>query len=715
MIVRLLALLAFLAVSAPSASARETPEAPRHVQLRLVPESTTLRPGGSLWVAIEQQIEPQWHTYWENPGDSGSSPRIEWDLPEGLSAGPLLYPVPEEIPFGPLVNYGYEGRVVLLQEITAAETIPAGPLDLFADIQILVCHDICIPEGDELSLTLNDGPDQGNPRLVGEARAQIPVPVDWPATFRVDGGDFVITLTPADAALATSTLMGTVAFFPLDWGIVENTASLSASAENGNIILRQARGTRQLGGLHEIRGVIELETRSGDRVASAITARRELVTEPIVTAADTPAAAEPGSSEPKISWFQAIVFALLGGLILNLMPCVFPVLSIKALGSVKLAAEHPKLAAGHGFAYTLGILVTFTAIAALLIGLKEAGALIGWGFQLQNPIVVTLLSWLFFLIGLNLSGLFEIGGQGLARMGSALAMKQGLPGSFFTGVLATVVATPCTAPFMGAAMGFALTQPAAVALAVFLALGLGLALPFLALSLAPPLQRLLPRPGAWMETFRQFLAFPMFASSAWLIWVVSQQAGSAGVLLSLAGVVGIAFAVWLLDRRPQSGAGYFASRFVALLVILAVIIQLPFLTAAPAPATTPSPAREETSDIREPWTPEKLRVLLEGNDPVFVEMTAAWCITCKVNEKVALRMPQTRRFFEENGIRYLVGDWTNFDEDITRYLERYGRSGVPIYVFYGRRDPDTGERPEPDVLPQLLTPAVVTGTLSKGI
>jgi thiol:disulfide interchange protein DsbD len=406
----------------------------------------------------------------------------------------------------------------------------------------------------------------------------------------------------------------------------------------------------------------------------------------------------------------ALFFALAGGLILNLMPCVFPILSVKALSAVKLAGERPALAAVHGLAYTLGILVMFALVAGTLIGLKEAGAHIGWGFQLQNPVVITLLAWLLFLIGLNLSGAFEFGG-GLGTLGGRVAGSKGIAESFLTGLLATIVATPCTAPFMGAALGFALTQDTAIAMSVFLALGLGLALPFLLLSLIPPLQKLLPRPGEWMVTFRQFLAFPMFASSVWLVWVLSQQAGPQGVIISLGGMTAFAFAVWLFGKRPERGAKRYALNFLAFLAIFASIVSLPLVKTAPSVFS--SPFQGEELKQTQPWSREKLESLLKGDDPVFVEMTAAWCITCKVNHKVALDIPKTRKLFADNKVRYLVGDWTSYREEITTYLEEHGRSGVPFYVYYGGRDEKTGKRSEPLVLPQILTPAVMEGVITQ--
>ena len=403
----------------------------------------------------------------------------------------------------------------------------------------------------------------------------------------------------------------------------------------------------------------------------------------------------------QLTFLSAVVLAFLGGLVLNLMPCVFPVLSIKALSLVEMKGQEAKEARLHGIAYTVGVILSFLLIAGVLIALKHAGTAIGWGFQLQNPIIVGLLAYLLFFIGLSLSGLIEIG-SGLTSIGGKLAGNHSYTGSFFTGALATIVATPCTAPFMGAAMGFALTQSAFVSLTIFAVLGFGLALPYLLLSFIPAVRVLLPKPGAWMETFKQFLAFPMFASTLWLIWVLSQQAGTGAIFLALFGLLFLSFAVWL------SRFSNLAARIIMIATIIGVIYTLSEMRNMSAPEATQTMSEKYTAIS---YSKDALAELLRRDEPVFVDMTAAWCITCKVNETTVLNTKTIQDLFAEKNVQQVVGDWTNRNAAITEYLDEHKRNGVPLYVYYGKPDPTTGIRPEPVILPQILTQAIVRNAL----
>lgn len=366
----------------------------------------------------------------------------------------------------------------------------------------------------------------------------------------------------------------------------------------------------------------------------------------------------------------------------------------------------------HGLSYSAGILFSFAILAGFLIVLKGAGEQIGWGFQLQNPAIILGLIYLLFTVGLNLTGFFEIRSGNLTNFGGSLAATQSHRGSFYTGILAALVATPCTAPFMGVAMGFALTQPAGVSLLVFLALGLGLALPYLLVTMIPPVRTKLPKPGHWMETFRQFLAFPMFISAIWLIWVYTQQTGSAGVVSALSGITAISFVIWLKKVMPEKGAG----RMIAFTAMLAAIAVFLATFAAAVPQTQTPAAMEKGSQTQDtgsvqPYSPGALAALTAGDKPLFVNMTAAWCITCKINERVALNTETAKSLFNKHGIVYIKGDWTNYDPDISQYLERFERNGVPLYVYYGPRNKETNKRPEPVVLPQILSPGLIRKTL----
>lgn len=655
-------------------------ETAKLAEIRLVPERTTIKAGEEIWIGIEQSIKPEWHTYWKNPGDSGTAPRIDWDLPSGFEITDIQWPTPHKISYGPLTNYGYEKEVVLLQKLKAPDPLPEGPLAFTADFEVLVCKEECIPEYGTYGLMLNGGenPDEDNTSYFQNAAAKLPQPASWKAMYKELDGNFVITF-PDEAG----SIIG-AEFIPADWGLVQNHEQPLGEDHT----LKQKRGDRLLATLQDVSGLLVKDGKGFEFVAAK-------------ESAGTPG--EPAADKP--AFLKILLFALLGGLILNLMPCVFPVLSIKALSLVKTSEKQPRLAQLHGLSYTAGVVLSFLAIAGLLIALRASGAEIGWGFQLQNTTVVTLLAWLLFIIGLNLCGLFEVSGH-LGNIGNKLTQGEGLKNSFFTGILATLVATPCTAPFMAAAIGAALVLPAYAALIIFAALGFGLALPYLALAYMPSLQKRLPKPGAWMDTFKQLLAFPMFASAAWLVWVLSQQAGSMGVFGGLMGLVLIAFGIWLLRHAPKKRYWRYKVRILAIASFIAAFMMIP------AAELMPPESKGAHSTFGEVFTPETLQEKLSSKDPVFVEMTAAWCITCKVNHATSLNIASTKKVFADNAVQYLVGDWTNQDARITEYLNSFGRNGVPIYVFYGRPDPATGKRPEPKVLPQILTPGIVADTIN---
>lgn len=716
-------------LAAPQAQAqnqypdRTDPGEDRRVHLQLIPERSEIEPGETLLIAIEQTIYPHWHTYWINPGDSGDAMRLDWSLPDGFTAEALHWPAPEAISVGPLVSYGYEDRAVILQEVTAPHTLPEGPLALDVRIELLVCEDICIPEFATLSLTLNDGRDEDNAAYIDEAWQEMPTEVGamWDAFYDVDAENRLTIRvdTRQSAMLGTIPDDATLTYMPAEWGITEAGQPQTVAFEDArHLMIQQARGQRGLDEISALPGLLVYTDINGRHTGLAFTALPAPTIDENAAAAPAGTAAGDDSAAPvlgidpgraaDVGFIQALILALAGGLILNLMPCVFPVLSMKALSLVKMSEQNVAHARLYGLTYTAGILVCFAAIAGLLIALIAAGSQIGWGFQLQNPLIVLGLAWLLFVIGLNLSGLFEISGS-FTNVGSGLARREGLTGSFFTGVLAAIVATPCTAPFMGVAIGYALTQPAVQSFSVFLMLGFGLALPFLVLAFVPALRRALPKPGPWMQTFREFLAFPMYASAAWLIWVYALQTDINGVLVALAGMVTIALVIWMFTRAPHNRGGKWSVRVIALLIgLMMVAVTAQYHRDRPAASAAELPANGDTGAQR--FTPDRLSEALAGPQPVFVNMTAAWCITCKVNERVALEIPATRALFAEHDMIYFKGDWTNQDPDITAYLQNYGRNGVPIYVYYA--PPIDGQRPEPVVLPQILTPAIVREALA---
>ena len=681
--------IATLLHGAPSALSAEAGPSARHLQISLLPEHGAIAAGGSLRIAIRQDIAPGWHTYWVNAGDSGEPMKIQWTLPAGFQMGALQWPIPTRVKTGPLLSYGYHGQAVMVQTLKAPAKLPDGPVTLTADIDTLVCHDICIPERDRLTLTLNDGKVLDNSALVERAVARTPVPLDANLTYYETDGVLEIAMSKdlfPDRTLSPED----IAIFPYDWGLIENAADVDVRDDGSRIVVAAPRGTQPIEENQDIRLMLTVGQGDAARAFDVIASTDE----PVISDAPEPVGGFAGLA-------KAMLFALLGGLILNLMPCVFPVLSMKALSLVKMSEREPGHARKYGLTYAAGVISCFVLIAVVLMTLKSGGEQIGWGFQLQSPLVVLGLAWLLFLIGLNLSGLFEISGS-FTNVGANLASREGLKGSFFTGVLAAVVATPCTAPLMGVAIGYAMTHPMAYALPVFMALGLGLSLPLLLVSFLPPLQRLFPRPGHWMQTFREFLAFPMYASSVLLVWVYLVQVGPDGTIPALGGMVLLAAAAWAVRIAPETGIG----RSIALLFALLLLIAAGGLAAThrsiPDAPTDAAPIAGEA----EPYSPDRLEALLKGDNPVFVNMTADWCITCKVNEKTTLASESVKGLMRDRHIHYLQGDWTRRNADITEFLESHGRNGVPLYVFYGRRGAD-GTRPDPEILPQILTPAIM--------
>lgn len=678
------------------------------VEAHLLAEFGSVTPGDVLPVVLRQKISKGWHIYWKNPGDSGEPTSITWDLPKGFVAGEILWPAPHRIPLGPLVNFGYEEEAVLLTSIVVPESIKEEKVTLAAHVEWLACKDICVPESSDVSLVLpvsasDHSPVQTNREIFAEARSKLPSSANWQGLLEEQ--DQVLTLTfypdPEERALLSGAK--DIAFFPEEWGIIQNSASQKVSLSGEALTLSLQRDARLLSDISALHGVITASTDAGQRSYQV-----EL---PVTLPSENEQVAR--EERGALSLGEALFFAVLGGIILNLMPCVFPILSMKALSLIRMSAKEQKHAALHAGFYTAGILMCFGGIAALLIALQTAGEKIGWGFQLQSPIVVLMLAYLLFLMGLNLSGFFEFKGHFFSNIGHKLTEKHGYTGTFFTGMLATVVATPCTAPFMGAAMGFALTQPEPIALAVFMALGFGLALPYVLLCIVPPLRRVLPKPGAWMETFRQFLAFPLYASVAWLVWVYNQQTpGSYGVLLAQGGLVLIALSIWVGHQVPhRKGWRPLVKGIAVLLFCLAVLIAGMSSSVMPPEVDVEDSAGSHAGDHL-PFTTAALDAALSGDSPIFINMTAAWCLTCKVNERVALATETTQTLLKTHHVVYLLGDWTNRNPEITEFLQKYGRSGVPLYVYYGPRDPISKKRPEPVVLPQLLTPGLIEDIFS---
>ena len=672
-----------------------------NVKAHLVSEVSSIAPGQSFWVALEFSIRDGWHTYWRNPGDSGQATTLNWSLAPGFTAGEILWPAPHRFELPPLVNYGYAKHAVHLVNITAPQDLRAGgPIVLSAKASWLVCADVCIPEDAQLQLKLpvNAQPGAADPAdaaLFAAARSELPGAAPAATTARIQDGRLLIALGKEWGA--TLPQVKSLAFFPYDEGSVEYAAPQVLTRNADGLELAMKIGDRPPQG-SSVRGVLIATEQNGNDVSAV----------PLEIAAHLAGpgelAAAPGAVEKTAASLPVLLlFAVLGGLILNLMPCVFPVLSIKAIGLVEQAKKHPAAVRTKGLVFAAGVVSSMLCLAAILLALRAGGEQIGWGFQLQSPLFVTLLVYLLLAVGLNLSGVFEVGG-GLAGVGDTLTQGDSYRASFFTGVLTTLVATPCTAPFMAFAVGAALTQPAAVALCIFAALGLGLAAPYTLLCFAPWMRRALPKPGAWMDTLKQVFAFPIYASAAWLLWVLAQQTSPIGLGAALAGAILIALAAWAYQKaKSSSSAGRVAALVTATLaVLLAVILPMRFAGVAAASAgAAPSTAR--ANDEWHPYDAAQVAKLNAAGRPLLVNFTASWCLTCLVNERNAFADSAVQEVFRDKGVTLMKGDWTNRDPAITQALTAFGRAGVPLYLVYNSKPGSSA----PVVLPQLLTASVV--------
>jgi thiol:disulfide interchange protein DsbD len=659
-----------------------------HARASLLLSAESVRPGDTIWAALKLELDPGWHTYWRNPGDSGLPGSITWTLPDGLTAGEMSWPTPHRIPYGPLMNFGYDNLVVLPVPITIADTVTRKQaLTIDAAANWLVCAEICIPDEGSFRVTLNVDPaaptrPSADAAEIDATLNALPKPAPWPVTLSRQGDNVMVEAGPGFAPPAGAT----IAYFPFDSGLIDNAAAQAVSTNGGTVRITTAVTPTPL----------DLPVETGGLIVVADGAAQ---TSYAFTAPAPGAAAQPAmAAEGDVGLWLAVVLAFAGGLILNLMPCVLPVLAMKAFAFAAHGDDDAGARRRDGLAYTLGVMVTFGVLAGVLIGLRSAGSEIGWGFQLQSPAFVAVLAYVLLALGLNLSGVFQIG-AGIMGAGESLTQKNGPAGAFFTGALAVIVATPCTAPFMGAAVGYAMTQPPAVTLLVFQALALGLAAPFLLLSLSPGVAKLLPKPGAWMSRLKEFLAFPMYASAAWMVWVLSQQVGAEGLAAGLAGLIFIALGAWLLGQSQAGGKLGVGAALAVLALIAAVGLTT---TVANAPAAASGAANTAASEA---YSPERVAQLRVEGRTVFVNFTAAWCITCLMNERVALSTAEVKQAFADKKVAYLKADWTNRDAGIAKTLAGFGRSGVPLYVIYA---PGGGA---PQVLPQLLTPGVVLDAL----
>ena len=639
-------------------------------------------PGKQVWLGLQLAHQPEWHTYWKNSGDSGLPTQLQWTLPPGVVAGDIAWPVPRKIPIGHLANYGYEGTVLLPVPLTI--TPDFKPSLLGSELQVklkatwLVCRQECIPEDGEFSLAV---PTRSTTALNSGAfqvsfEAQ-PKPLAGASRVRIDGQAILVSVPGLPAELRGKTLE----FFP-ETGEVIETAAKWTQAWQGEVWTAQVPLSAQRAQSPAVLPMVLAAGERGWRTEAKVEGQWPAVAvltgvSPALAAAlrgTAEGSAAPAIPAPSLTLVAALLGALLGGLILNLMPCVFPILAIKVVGFTRHASDRR----GHriaGLAYTAGVIASFAALGALMLALRAAGEQLGWGFQLQSPAVVAALAVLFTLIGLNLAGLFEFGAF-LPSSVASLEARHPVVNAFLSGMLAVAVASPCTAPFMGASLGFALGLPAAQALLLFAVIGVGMALPYLAASWIPAIARLLPRPGAWMVTFRRLMAFPMFATVAWLVWVLGQQSGIDGAGALLALLVALSMVVWAFTLKG-SARTVLASLSVAVLAALAWGI---------APAVTRTPDQQTAraaSGPWQPWAPDRVETLLASGQPVFVDFTAAWCVTCQYN-KGTLDHRDVLADLKAKNVALLRADWTRREPAITAALAQLGRNGVPVYVFYKR-------------------------------
>jgi thiol:disulfide interchange protein DsbD len=654
----------------------------QHLTVELLPLNGSIQPGNTELVGLHFTLDKGWHVYWINAGDSGEPPSIKWNLPAGITAGAMQFPAPRRLPLGPLMDFGYEDEVLFPITLSGGSTLKApSTVEIPAHVDWLVCREVCIPGKADLVLPLQvttqkSAPDPGRQALFDRFRNLLPQPLpsSSKAVFATDPNGFALALTGHPETGAE--------FFPLDQSQIVNAAPQPVREVNNGIIISLKKDENFRSQLAQLNGVLLL----GDGSAYEIHAPPGALPE-----------GAPGTSEGALNLLRFVSLAFLGGMILNLMPCVFPVLFIKGLALVESSRHEPKRVRAHGLVYTLGILVSFWIVVALLLVLRAGGRQLGWGFQFQSPGFVAVMALLLFFLGLSLAGMFEIG-LTVTNTGSSLAARSGYAGSFFTGVLAMVVATPCTAPFMGAAIGFALAQSAGSAFAVFTALALGLAAPYLLLTFHPVWMRYLPRPGAWMEVLKQATAAPIFATVIWLVWLFASSAGVDALTALLAAFLLLAIAGWILGRWP---ARRVASAFAITVIVLAV--------ATPLYALWKFPAAETTTASKAGWEPysrEAIEQYRAQGRPVFVDFTARWCLSCQVNERAVLNRGDVSRRLHNSGIVLVRADWTKHDESIASALRELGRSGVPTYVFYPPGQPAL-------VLPEVLTPGVVLGALDQ--
>ena len=634
----------------------------------IIPEKVSIFNENKIYLIVKFDLEKNWHTYWKNPGDSGEPASFEWDLPEGFEISEAIWPTPELIPYPPLTTFGYTDQLELLFKLSLPEEVKENSV-IAVSSKWLVCADVCIPQEGSVSFDLFKA-NQTYPSQIGQLLSKIKQKIP------LDNGKIITSKIEEDRLVLNLEELGLditeAYFFPFRKDVIDYSLNqkLKKNDEEVSLSLAFMENTD----VSLIKGGI-LKTNAGSQELRLL--QRNFQSEV--------------SLRPEfISLMTAILFSLIGGLLLNLMPCVFPVISLKILNFVN-HSENRSQTSLHGMFFSLGAILMFVLIGLSVLVLKSIGMDVGWGYQLQSPIVVSLLIFLFiflagfFLLNVNFfNTLLSIGTTGLKAPNYV--------NSFATGFLAVIVATPCTAPFMGSALGFAILQPGFSSFLIFLALGIGFTFPYILLSIFPGLVSILPKPGQWMETFKQFMAFPMMLTALWLIWVLSSQISSFQLILVLLGISLIVFFYWLNQLNITSATGKRFRVFVYLFIFVSIFLTLP---------TQNISSQENTNGFSEAELNKKLE-----QGPVFLNFTADWCITCKVNERVALKTKNTLNLFKEKKIFYMEADWTNKNKVIAEKLESFGRSSIPLYVFYPERDK------QPIILPEILSESVIEDYLN---
>ena len=663
-------------------------------ELKMRADHKSVSAGDAFQIIIELTPDQGWHAYWENPGDAGLKLEMDWTAPEGVEIGNLQFTTPHLIPFEEIVSYGYDGKVTILADARITDDIDVSALNISGNAFWLVCSDaLCVPQEAKIGFSLPVGESVIDARLTALAdatKAQMPLSADWQGQFYTDGENFTVK-----AAIPTEyPVIESAYLFPHTEGMMENVYRQDLSFVDGNIIGR-FKNAYGYADNEEFKFLLSFKTGGGEEKSYLITAVKTET--PLASVRDEVVAEQPKMTS-ELGLLLALSFAFVGGLILNLMPCVFPILSLKAMSVVELSNKHPREARLSGLLYTGGVIVSFGVIGLVVNGLS-----LGWGFHMQMPIVNFTLGLLMVLIGLNLLGVFEFNstisglGQGLVQNNESNGANR--RATFFTGVLAVVVATPCTAPFMASALGYAFINGGLGGFLVFLALGFGLAFPYLLLCYVPTFRRVLPRPGAWMETMRNILGFPMLATALWLYWILGNQIGVNAMAVSLAASLFLALSVWSFSKNKTvwkllSGASLLVVLYFGY-VVSNMNVENRII------------ASDEGGLNAVAFNSKDLKELVDKKEAVFVYFTADWCVTCKLNERNALSSPEVHKAFRDNDISVMVGDWTNQNPDITKTLQSYGRIGVPLYLYFS----EDRNLSNPMILPQILTTDIIVDAL----